>query len=366
MTFRRILPVLVAAIVVLAAVAVYVYFIERDDKVKIGVLMPGERTFSHLNETLGAMEMAVEDLNKWGGLNNHRIEIVSASPVTGVDDPVQMFRDMDREHRPLFYVVGSCGLLEAISPVADEIGVPVMGISSAPGLTEGHPWVFRYYTSAQAEASSAVEIISFLEVESVGMIFTNDTHGCGVTGLMTEGLSELGVEYESEVWSTTPSLQPGIVANVSDNDAIYVVGPCALTLGMLRAVEDSGYAGEIISSSCLSTPLTWGLPELEGIYVSSPLLYKPENILALSFSEKFEERYGLPLTHHAAAGYDIIKLVYGVLEGSENSRENLREQLEAGFVFTGVLGNLMASPGTHDFVFPVFPSYVSGGELWYL
>lgn len=366
LSFRRVMPYLVGAIILSASVAAVVYFVQDEDTVKIGVLMPGDADFSHLNETVGAITMAVEELNKWGGLNNKRMEIVSASPVTGVDDPVEVFREMDREHSPLFFVVGSCGLLTAVAPVADEIGVPILGISSAPGMTDGHPWVFRYYTSAYMEASSALSIIDMLDVASVGMFYTNDPHGCGVTDLLSEGLSEAGVAYELETWSGDPALQQGLVDNLSDNEAIYVVGPCAVTLRMLEAVKESGYAGEIIASSCLSTPLTWGLPELEGVYVSSPLLYKPENILALSFSEKFEERYGLPLTHHAAAGYDIVKLVYGVIQGSDASRENLRLQLESPFVFTGVLGNLMTSQGTHDFVFPIFPSYVSGGELWYL
>lgn len=361
----RLLPLLVGAMLLVASIAVLAYFVDFEDTLKIAIMMPGDTKFSHLNETVGAMNMAVDDLNKWGGINNQRIEIVSASP-TDDDDPEEMFREIDKEYHPLFFVVGSCDLLAAVSPAADELGIPVIGISSAPGMTEGHPWVFRYYTSAAMEASSALEIIEEIGVTSLGMIYTDDRHGRGVTALLEESFSAIGGEVESEVWSFNTGSQAGIVTNLSDNEAIYVVGPCAVALSMLRAVMDNGYTGEVIASSCLSTPLMWGLPELEGVYLSSPLLYKPENILALSFSEKFEERYGLPLTHHAAAGYDIVKLVYGVIHGSESSRENLKHQLESGFVFTGVLGNLVAPPGTHDFIFPVFPSYVSGGELWYL
>lgn len=363
---RRLISVAVVAVVLLAAVATAVYFLAAEDTVVIAIMMPGDPEFSHLDETIGAIQMAVEDLNKWGGINDREIEIVSGAPVSGVDDPEEMFREMERKHSPLFFIVGSCGLLASVSSAADEIGVPIFGISSAQGLTEGHPWVFRYYTSAAEEANSALDMAEMLDVETLGAIHTNDPHGCGVTQLLSEGFVEAGGAYESEIWSSDPTLQEELVANLTDNDAIYVVGPCASTMVMLQAVKASNYSGHIIASSCLSTPLTWALPVMEGVYVSSPLLYKEENIMAVSFAEKFEDRYSLPLTHHAAAGYDIVMLVHGVMEGSETSRDSMRDQLLAGFVFTGVLGNTMASPGTHDFVFPVFPSHVSGGELWYL
>lgn len=366
LSLKRVLPILVAVIVVLAAVSAVAYYLSKDETLKICVMMPGDSAFSHLNETSGAMQMAVEDLNKWGGINDHELEIVTRATSSAVDDPAEVFREMDRKYSPLFFVIGSCDLLSAVSPVADEIGVPVFGISSAPGLTEGHTWVFRYYTSAAMEASSALDILETLNVTSLGAIYTNDPHGCGVTDILSETYIATGGEYESETWAYDTAMQASLVANLTDNEAIYVVGPCAVTLQMLRAVRAADYDGQIIASSCLATPQTWALPELEGVYLSSPLLYKSENILAISFSEKFEDRYGFQLTHHAAAGYDIINLIHGVLEGSETSRENLRTQLEAGFVFTGVLGNLMASPGMHDFVFPLFPAHVSGGELWYL
>lgn len=364
-TNRRLLSIAVVVMVLSAAVAA-VYILTAEDTVVIAIMMPGDAEFSHLNETLSAIQMAVEELNEYGGINDQRIKMVSETPLSGVDDPEEVFREMERKYDPLFFVVGSCGLLASVSSAADEIGVPVIGISSAPGLTEGHPWVFRYYTSAEEEANSAFEIFEMLEAETLGAIHTDDPHGCGVTDMLSEMVTEAGGVYESEIWSSDTTLQEQLVANLTHNDAIYVVGPCASTMMMLREVKASGYSGHIIASSCLSTPMTWPLPELEDVYVSSPLLYKEENILAASFSEKFEARYGLPLTHHAAAGYDILMLVHGVLEGSETSRDSLKNELVAGFVFTGVLGNTMASPGTHDFTFPVFPSHISGGELWYL
>ena len=102
------------------------------------------------------------------------------------------------------------------------------------------------------------------------------------------------------------------------------------------------------------------------MYVSAPILYKSENILAIEFTEKFSANFDIPFSHHAAVGYDIVYLVHDLLEGRDITREVLGERLATDFVFSGVMGSMRIESGVHDFVIPVYPAIVLEGELSYL
>ncbi len=67
--------------------------------------------------------------------------------------------------------------------------------------------------------------------------------------------------------------------------------------------------------------------------------------------------------HNAANGYDIIKILGGLLENEELSRDNVKRILDEGFSYSGVFGSVEVLPGEHDISFPLFPSQVVDGKL---
>jgi ABC-type branched-subunit amino acid transport system substrate-binding protein len=131
-------------------------------------------------------------------------------------------------------------------------------------------------------------------------------------------------------------------------------------------LNSSGYAGHVVCAVEASIPEMWALPGVQGCYVSAPIMYLSGASIDAEFLMDFEERYGERLTHQGAVGADALRLIWGLLSDSEVSRENLRNLLSAGFVYSGILGVVTLSPGAHNADIPVYPAVIEGGELRYL
>ena len=313
-----------------------------------------------------AMTMAVDELNKWGGIGNVRIELAVEETPLGSEVVSTLFERLEKERSPIAYVTLSCGLLSALSPLAEAASVPLIGMASAPGLTEGYEWVYRYYTTAESEVDSTIKTLQSLNVSSLGILYTASPHGCGINDLMVEAFSAAGGTVDSERCALDETDFTVEVANLSHAEAIYFASSCAVLVDMISTAHDSGYAGHVLTSSCGSSPGLYDLMDPEVVYVSAPAFYRLENLLASAFIERYESMDGAPLNHHGATAYDLVYLVHGLLEGHEVSREVLGYYLSQGFVYSGVMGSLRIDPGVHNFEFPVYPAMVSEGVLSYL
>ena len=358
------LAAIIAVVVIIAALSSAILLMGTDETLKVGVILGEPSTFSHSVEVQAALEMAMVDINKWGGIGQKQVELVVAETSTDSEHAIAALNAIEEEHHPLFYVVVGCELMSVLGPVADETGVPLIGLGSAPGLTEGLDWVFRFYVSAEEEAKVASDMLDMLEVGSLGILYTIDPHGCGINEALIDEFAALGGTVESEGFDLTNVSDS--IFNLSDNEAIYSVGSCGELVNMLSEIRDTGYQGTLMVASCGSIPQMWTIPQMQDVYVSAPLIYRAENIYAQDFMERFEDTYDISPTHHGAVVYDIMYLVDGLLEADGLTREDLRDQLENGFVFSGTVGILRIDPGDHDFDLAVFPAMISEGGLRYL
>lgn len=362
---RRAVAFAVGAIIIVAALSSIVILTQPEETIKIAVLLVEPGPFTHTVEIELALEMAVEDINKWGGISNTPIELLIEEVPGDSVSIAAAFSEVEQNHHPLFYLTAGCEFMAVLGPLAEESNVPLIGLGSAPGLTEGFEWVYRFYTSVSGEADSAIRLLDELNVTSLGILYSNDPHGCGISEALAEEFSSVGGTVESEGFGAEADMSQKI-SNLSDNQALFSVGSCGELSSMLMEIQDSGYDGYMITSSCGSTPLMYKVPLVGEVYVSAPLVYKAENIPAKEFMERFESVYGVLPTHHGAVVHDILHLAHGLIEGHEISRESLKQQLDDGFIYPGVVGIIRIDAGIHDFDLQVFPAVISEGELRYL
>ncbi|MCJ7489475.1 MAG: ABC transporter substrate-binding protein [Thermoplasmata archaeon] len=367
LTRRRLTALAVAVVVIAAAVVSVTVLKPSPEKVMIGVILPFEESpAGHSVEVKSALRMAMDELNAWGGIGNTRFDMAVAEVE---DDPLavaEAFDEMETAHAPLVYVTISCTFLSFIAPLAEAAEAPLIGLSSYPGATEGYQFAYRYNIPPEVEVGSTMAILESLKVTSVGVLYTESPHGCTIYDEFTEAFVAAGGSVQSQACAADVTDYSEAVANLTGNEAIFAVASCVAFPQMFEDIRESGYQGHVLASSCASSTFIWSLEAADGVYVSAPLMYKKENILARAFMEDFKRAYGIDVTHHGAVAYDIVHLVHGLLEGTEVTRSSLEHELSLGFIFTGVMGSINISPGEHDFGFAVYPAVVVEGELLYL
>ncbi len=363
---RKLLVVVVAVLLAAALLTSYIVLKPKPEPVIIGVIVPLTGVFSHMSEVRDTLQMAVDELNEHGGLNNRRIELVVADSESNASVAASEFERIESECHPLVYISVTSATTAAILPLAEEVGVPVIGVAVASTDLSGCEWFFRYYTTTAYEVDTAAEIVDMLGVTSLGVIYTTDAYGDNYAHAIEEHYNGTSVSVEFAPTQYDHEDFSDEIATLSDNEALFMVGPRTNLVTMLCQVNSSGYAGHVIAASGATAPSVTSLPEVEGTYMVSPLFYNPANIMADEFLERFHENFAYSPTHIAACGYDSMNLLWGLMIDHELTRDTVRTVMEEGFVFTGVMGNLKVQEGCHDIPFPLFPAVVSGGELWYL
>jgi len=354
-------------ITILALSTVWVLSGVSRPTVTIVAIIPLSGVSSYLVEIGDAMSMITEKLNKWGGINGMRIRLVIEDCTSVPEIALEKFINAEEKYHPLAVVTATREVAAAMADIAEERGIVLISVGASPeDIAVGKEWAFRYYVTPSGEADNALETLDALNVSSVGILYMDEGYGRAVMTRLAENAESLNWTVESYGFSKTCTEFAQLVANVTDNQAVFSVGLRYQYPVILAELNSTGYDGEVYCTIGASIPSMWGLPEAQGCYVNAPAMYMSSSTTDDRVMMEFEDRYGRPLTHQGAIGYDVVRLIWGLLSDSEVSRENLRYLLDQGFAYSGILGVVTLDKDTHSIGVQVHAAVIDGGELRYL
>jgi len=365
---RRVLAVAGSvAIAVLALSAVWVMSGVSRPTVTIVAIIPLSGVSSYLVEIGDAMSMITDELNEWGGINGMRIRLVIEDCTSVPAVALEKMVEAEEKYHPIAVVTATREVAAAMADIAEERGFVLISVgASSEDIAVGKEWAFRYYLTPSGEADNALETFEYLNVSSIGILHLDDGYGRAVMTRLAEGSVALNKTVESYGFQKNCTDFSQVVANVTDNQAVFAVGLRYQYPIILAELNSSGYEGHVFCTIGASIPSMWGLPEAQGCYVNAPAMYMDSSTTDDRVMMEFEEHYGRPLTHQGAIGYDVVRLIWGLLSDSEVSRENLRNLLDQGFVYSGILGVVTLDENSHSIDVPVHAAVIDGGELRYL
>ncbi|MDI6769233.1 MAG: ABC transporter substrate-binding protein [Anaerolineales bacterium] len=366
---RRGIVIAVIAVIVIAAVLAVFLRLQIKETVEIGAVLSLSGSASYVGEeTRDGMLLAIEEINAWGGIDGRKIELIIEDSQTDPQAGEEAFQRIEAAHQPLLYVASISAVAIALAPLAEENKVVLFGLAAtAPELTEPeNEWVFRYFPTAKDEVPPVLAILEELGVENLGMIYIDDPFGRSFFALARQELEKSGGMIRGEPYDGKTADFTESIARLKDAEAIYVVVMAGHVKDMFGQLRQEGFEGVIVSAGNASIPSVRSLPEANGVYLVASIIYHPSFLYAAEVKERYEARYGKPFNHYAANGYDLMKLLAGLLAGQEISRQSVKSLLEEGFIYHGVFGALDVEPGEHDIGFPMHPARIVDGEIEYL
>jgi len=335
--------------------------------VTIVAIIPLSGVSSYLVEIGDAMSMITEKLNKWGGINGMHIKLIIEDCSSVPEVALAKFIEAEEKYHPLAIITATREVAAAMADIAEERGIVLISVGASPeDIAVGKEWAFRYYLTPSGEADNALATFGTLDVSSLGILHLDQGYGNAVVTRLAEDSVALNRTVESHNFSKDCTDFSHVVANVTDNQAVFAIGLRYQYPLILAELNSSGYEGHVFCAVGASIPSMWGLPEAQGCYVNAPAMYMPSSTADDRVMMEFEDRYGRPLTHQGAIGYDVVRLIWGLLSDSEVSRENLRNLLDQGFVYSGILGVVTLDGDTHSIDVPIHTAAIDGGELRYL
>ena len=310
------------------------------------------------------MLMAVDEINSRGGINGRPIELIIVDNETNPEKAKKDFLEIEETHAPLMYISSLSTITAAVSPLAEEHEVVLMAIgATATHLTVEKKWTYRYYPMSDVEAVAILQNLDNLNIKNLGILYQNDEFGRDMS-------NKVATRFEnSEGTVTKESFEPNAIdfkeniAKLQNKDAIFLAAFPDYDVIIIKQIREANYSGEILASADAAVPSVFNMPEADGVYVVAPIIYDSSFLFARTVSDNFESRYNKEFGLTAANGYDVIRILDGLLENEELSRENVKNILDQGFSYSGVFGSIDALPGEHDIAFPLFPSQIVNGEL---
>ena len=365
--FNRAGLIISIAVLLLVAAVFFILRAKKGEPIKIGAIISLSGAASNLVDLRDGMILAADEVNRRGGVNRRKIELIIEDSKTDPLEGEKAFNKIEAIHHPVLYVSALSSVSMALSHLAEKNEVVLVGlVVGNPALTEQKKWVFRYYSSAETEVPPIISTLRELKIKKLGVLYLNDAYGTSIISLLKEKFEKIGEIFKSEAFGSKESMFRDKIKILRDMEVIYVVGFPRHVRNAFVQLKEGNYKGLIFGPSGASSSSVRTAPAANGAYVAAPIIYNPNYLFAREAKEKYETRFDKPFNHQAANGYDFVKIVAGLFEDKEISRQNVRSLLEGGFTYPGVFGYIDVKPGQHDIVYPLHPARIVDGRLKYL
>ena len=315
-------------------------------------------------EERDGLKLAVDKLNASGGINGKNIELIIVDNETNLEKAKEIFLETEKTYKPLLHISALSFITTGIGQLAEESEVVLIALSAvAPEVTQDRDWVFRYFPMAKDEAVPILQTLEKLNVKDLGILYLNDVFGQSITNEVKTQFENLDKIVSTESFNEDETFFHDKIAKLQNKEAIYIVGfPDHIEM-ILQQLREARYQGEILTSSDGATFDIFAMPEAQGVYLAAPSIYDSNFQLASKVSFEYQQKYGKQLDYNSANGYDIIRILNGLLDEEEVSRVNLKKILNSGYNYSGLFGHVEVEPNNHDMSFQLLPVKISKGVL---
>jgi len=358
---------IIGIIVIAISLGSFFFFEEivGGETIKIGVTLAETGPGSGIGiENRDGLLMAVDEINSRGGINGRNIELIIIDNETNPEKAKKDFLEIEETHAPLMYISSLSTIATAVSPLAEEHEVVLMAIgATATNITVDKQWTYRYFPTAEIEAVAVSQMLDDLNVKNLGILYQKDEFGRAVANAVEVAYQNSERTVNREPFDLDATDFKDHIMNLQNTDAMVIVAFPDYVEVIFKHMREVNYPGHIIGTEDAVIPNIASMPEADGVYLATPIIYDPSFLFARTVSDNFESRYNKQFDHNAANGYDVIRILDGLLENEELSRDNVKRILDEGFIYSGVFGSVDVLPGEHDISFLLFPSQVINGEL---
>jgi len=299
-----------------------------------------------------AAEMFIEEINKTGGVNGHKIELIIEDDGSEEGRAVMAAKKLVQKDKVLAVIGPSTsGNTLAIVKTFEESKTPLVSCAASVKIIEPvQKWVFN---TPQTDRLAISKILNYLESKKIKKIaFINDSNAYGAGGRAEiENLApQRGIQIVAkETFGGEDTDMTAQLTHIKGTDAQAIIcwgtnpGPAVIArnakqLGIkIPLIQSHGVANakflEIAGDGANGVVLPAGR-----LIVASqlPASDKQKKVL-LKFKKSFQAKYKKDVDTFGGHAYDALNIVLGALKKSGADKTKLRAAIEStkGYVGTG-------------------------------
>lgn len=362
-TFR--LPSLrTARLLVVAAAAAVAFGASAQETIKIGAIFAtsGPSAFLGVPEERG-LKLKVEEINKAGGINGRKVEVVQYDSEGNTTKAAQLARRLIESDKVLAIIgPSSSGESLQVLPIANELKTPLISHAGTEKMTSPvTPWVFNTPPTDRVVAAHLLGVFKKRGITQLALMSAADGFGQSGANVVKELAPKYGVTIaRHEEFNRTDADMTAQVLKAKESPAqamlVWSAFPAPTIIAKNAAAV--GYGKPMYNSFAAASKdlLVQAGPAAEGSFVSSMRLLAPDTLKAgdvmrpvvMKIFNEYKVKYGEAPATFTAHSYDAMLIVEAAIRKINGpvTRENLRAAMETVSV-TGGNGIYRLSPTSH-------------------
>lgn len=315
----------------------------KGEPIKIGFIGPLTGDASSIGTVnKAAVEVAVEEVNKAGGINGRPLEVIYEDGQCNAKAAINAANKLINVNKVPVVIGGLCSTeTAAFAPAAMKNKVVVFSYgSSAPSLSKTGKYFFRSYPSDAFQGKFAAEYAyNTLKARKVAMVYHISEWGTGIKEVFEKRFKELGGKIlgaEGTPQENRDYRTPLTKIKNLGADLIYFPAYPEGSIVALKQAQEIGIKTRILGADA------WGDPKLQqAVSGKGDLLFtEPDTPLSEGFKTKVTTKSGgkeVPLG--SAQAYDNVKIIAEVMKKAGADTEKIQEMLRQ-LRYTGVSGTV--------------------------
>lgn len=344
---------------------------------KFGLAMPltgGQATYG--NDQVKAAEWAVEEINKKGGINGKKLEMIVLDTQADPQVGIQAVNRMISVDKVAVFVTAWSGVVKAVAPIANDNKVVELSVgANSPDISQLGDYVYTTFPLADVDIR-AVANYSAKEMgkKKAAVLFINNETGIGSATVYRDTFTKAGgqvVAYEAYDQKATDFTGPLLKIRAANPEIIHLQGLVAESPQVIAQARQLG----------ITVPIT----SYSGIYnqkLIEQLGAAAENVIATSLAPGVEDSplvkdyvdrwvkdvgrapNGLPYTQYLYDSPALIAAVFSALDkkGIAPTGENFRKEMLAIKSFELPLTGKVTFSEDHTVNKPVYLVEVKNGK----
>jgi branched-chain amino acid transport system substrate-binding protein len=305
-----------------------------------------------------ATEIAVEEINKTGGVGGVPLEVLIQDTGTEVAPAISLARKLTLEDKVLA-ILGPCfsSEFEALAPLLDRLKTMIVSQCSAkPGISALSQWAFRNTLTSDKQLAPAVEIWQKrYGIKTAAIIYDSADAVSSAEGgaVLPTLLKKSGIEVKESLTYQTKDIDfSAQVTRVKGlNPDGIALGACyQQAANIVREARKQGLKQPFLASACVGSPEFAKLvgKDGEGSIIGSAGWPDDPRPKTAAFLKKFMEKSGGKKPNYGGMrSYDNVYIMKAVIEagGVTNEPKDLdadRDRIRVGWTkvkdFDGITG----------------------------
>ena len=353
------------------------FALAQQASLKFGLAMPltgGQALYG--NDQVKAAQWAVDEINKAGGINGKKLEMVvldtQADPQVGIQ-AVNRLISVDKT--PVFITAWS-GVVKAVAPIANDNKVVELSVgANAPDIAKLGDYVYTTFPLADVDIRAVSNYsATTLGKKKAAVLFINNETGIGSAEVYRDTFKKAGgeiVAYEAYDQKATDFTGPLLKIRAANPEIVHLQGLVSESPQVIAQARQLGITVPITSYSGIYNPKL--IEQLgaaaEGVIATSlapgvedsPAV---KDYVARWMKEAGRPPNGLPYTQYLYDSPYLVAAVFASLDkkGTPITGENFRKEMLAIKSFDLPLTGKVTFSDDHTVNKPVYLVEVKGGK----